>query len=231
MTEDHRSYFLQHYRSMATEELIELRPGDLPEDAIAALNQVITERGVSPEQRREITEQITEERRATKKPYGVRGWLALLVVGMMFLGPLMGAGSINSYIMMTEYKSPQITSLAEWILFKRVTWWAFLVVVAIDFYGGLGLARGRDWSVVNRAIQILWVTGPLASILMFVIIPFFVFRKAGVGGIIPASGWTAYLAEYTGPFIVSLIAAGVWTAYLSKSKRVRNTYSDRCPQT
>ena len=149
MTEDHRIYFLQHYRSMATEELIELRPGDLPEDAIAALNQVITERGVSPEQRREITEQITEERRATKKPYGVRGWLALLVVVMMFLGPLVGVGTTSSYLIAAESHSPQITSLAEWISFKRVTWWAFLVVVAIDFYGGLGLARSRE----NRGLD------------------------------------------------------------------------------
>lgn len=214
---------------MATEELIELRADDLPEVAIAALNLVIAERGVSPEQRREITEEIAGERRATKKPYGVRGWLALLVVGMMFLGPLMGAVSINLDIMKAEYQSPQITSLAEWISFKRVTWWAFLAVVAISFYGGLGLARGRDWSVVNRAIQILWITGPLASILIGVIIPFFVFGKAA-GSIIPAGVWTAYLAEFTGTFIASLIPAGVWTAYLSKSKRVRNTYSDGCPQ-
>ena len=229
MTEDQGDYLLQHYRSMPTEELIELRRCDLTEVAIGTLNQVIAERGVSPGQQREMTEQITEERRATKKPYGVRGWLALLVVVMMFLGPLVGVGTTSSYLIAAEYHSPQITSLAEWILFKRVTWWAFLAVVAIKFYGGWGLARGRDWSVVNRAIQILWVTGPLASILMFVIIPFFVLRKVR-GVIIPAGGWTAYLAEYTGSFIVSLLAAGVWTAYLSKSKRVRNTYIDRRPK-
>ena len=215
MTEDQRNFLLQRYRSMETEELIELRAGNLTEVATEAINDVIAERGISPEQQHEITEQVTEEKLTASEPYGVRGWLALLVIGMMILGPLMGAGRINSDILMVEHQYPHITSLPQWTTYKSTTWWAFLIVVAISFYGGLGLVRGRVWSVVTRAKQILWITGPLALIVMAVIIPLSVFGKT-----------EAVSPEFIGAFIASLISAGIWTAYLSKSKRVRNTYGN-----
>ncbi len=218
MTEDQRNFFLQRYRGMTTEELIELRAGDLTEVATGAINDVIAERGVSPEQQRNTTDQITEEKLTASEPYGVRGWLALLVIGMMILGPLMGAGRINSDIMMAEHQYPEITSLSQWKTYKTVTWWGYLIVVAISFYGGFGLVRGREWSVVTRAKQILWITGPVASIVMAVLIPLFAFGKMDVG------------PEFIGVFIGSLISAGIWTAYLSKSKRVRNTYGSSLSQ-
>lgn len=212
MTEDQRNFLLQRYRSMETEELIELRAGDLTEVATEAINYVIEERGISPNQQREITKQVTEERRAASEPYGVRGWLALLVAGMMFLGPLVGAASMVAYLY------PPIMPLPEWTTYKGAMWVAFLVFAAMNFYGGLGLVRGRKWSVVTRAKQILWVTGPLASIVMGVIIPLSIFGTTGLAG------------PVIGALITSLISAHIWTAYLSQSKRVRNTYGNRRPQ-
>ena len=222
MTEDQRNFLLQRYRSMETEELIELRAGNLTEVATEAINNVIEERGISPNQQREITEQVTEERRAASEPYGVRGWLALLAAWMMFLRPLVGAIYIDSDTTMVEFLSPSIRSLPEWTTYKNAIWVAFLVVVAMSFYGGLGLVRGREWSVVTRAKQILWITGPLASIVMGVIIPLSIFGTTVLTGPVVVGTLIA--------FLLVLILTHMLTAYLSQSKRVRNTYGNRRPQ-
>lgn len=151
--------------------------------------------------------------RVKSGPSGVGGWLLLLVTGMLALGPLLGAGRIGADFMMTENQYPNLVSLAEWNAFKRTTWWAFTVVAAISIYGGWGLVSSRNWSVVNRAKVILWLTGPIASIVLTIFIPLVVFGKTGDSD-----------PQFIGAFIASVIATSIWTAYLSKSKRVRNTY-------
>ncbi|HRK36785.1 MAG TPA: DUF2569 family protein [Burkholderiaceae bacterium] len=171
-----------------------------------------------PQQERSTPEQSTETSNQIKPkiksgPSGVGGWLLLLVIGMLALGPLLGAGRINADFMMAERQYPNLGSLAEWITFKRTTWWAFAVVAAISMYGGWDLVSSRDWSVVNRAKVILWLTGPIASIVLAIVIPLAVFGKTEASD-----------PQFIGAFIASVIAASIWTAYLSKSKRVRNTY-------
>jgi ribosomal protein L40E len=146
-------------------------------------------------------------------PSGIGGWLLLLVVGMMVLGPLLGASQINMDFLMAEHQYPGIKSVEEWQVFKTITWWAFLSVAAISFYGGWGLARGNDWSVVSRAKTVLWITGPGASLVLGVLLPMLFFRET-----------SAVDAQFIGAFLVSGIAAAIWTTYLAKSKRVRNTY-------
>jgi uncharacterized membrane protein YqaE (UPF0057 family) len=59
------------------------------------------------------------------------------------------------------------------------------------------------------------LTGPLASIVLAIIIPYMVFGNTKGFG-----------ADTLGGIIASALAASIWTAYLSKSKRVRNTYSN-----
>ena len=146
-------------------------------------------------------------------PLGVGGWLLLLVVGMMVLGPLLGAGRINADIMMVEHQYPELATFDKWRTFKSVTWLVFVAVAALSFFGGWGLARGKDWSVVKRAKVILWLTGPVASLVMGVLIPIITFGESN-----------AVDGQFVGAFIASIIAASIWTAYLTKSKRVGNTY-------
>lgn len=146
-------------------------------------------------------------------PSGVGGWLLLLVIGMMVLGPLLGAGRIGVDILDVEHQYPQLVSLDQWKTYKSATWWTFLGFAAISFYGGLGLARGKDWSVVTRAKAILWITGPVLSIVMDVWIPILILGEGVAGN-----------PQFIGAFLMSAIAAGIWTAYLSKSKRVQTTY-------
>lgn len=148
----------------------------------------------------------------TEGPAGVAGCLLLLVVGLMLLGPLMGAGRINVDIMLAESQYPNLKDVESWQLYKSATWWSFLVVVFLSFYAGFGLAKSRNPFVVKRAKILLWVTGPVASIVMGIFLPLFVF------------GELVSDPQFFGALIGSVLAAAIWTAYLSKSRRVKATY-------
>ena len=45
---------------------------------------------------------------------GVGGWLLLLILGLMFLGPFMGMGRINTDFIAAESQDPNLNSFAEW---------------------------------------------------------------------------------------------------------------------
>lgn len=147
---------------------------------------------------------------------GVGGWLLLLTLGLMLLGPLTSVGRINSDFMTTEATYPALKGLAVWSTYKTATWWVTLFVCGASFYAGLGLVRKRTRAVVNRAQVLLWVIGPVASIVLGVVIPALVLpTSAGPG------------SQFLGALIVSAIGAGIWSTYLSRSKRVAATYGDR----
>lgn len=150
---------------------------------------------------------------------GVGGWLLLLVIGLMFLGPLMGAGRINADFMSVEDQYPNLKSVAEWGTYKSATWWTFLIVCCLSFYAGLGLVRERNITAVKRAKIILWVIGPLASLILGVFLPVLIFGKSEPD------------PQFVGSMIASIIAAAIWTAYLSKSQRVKATYGITTPST
>lgn len=149
----------------------------------------------------------------TSGPSGVAGWLLLLVAGLMFVGPLFGAARLNADIIAAESQYPNLVSLDKWKTFKSVTCLAYACVAALSFYAGWGLARGRDFSVVNRAKTILWMVGPTASVVMGFFIPLLVF-----GTVEPDP-------QFIGGLIGSSLVAAIWTAYLSRSKRVQATYA------
>lgn len=146
-------------------------------------------------------------------PKGVGGWLLLLVAGMMFLGPLLGAGRIAGNIFTAEQQFPALKASEQWGTYTSATWLIFLAAAAASVYGGWGLLRGKDWSVVSRAKLILWISGPAASLVLGVLVPKMTLGEWGVD------------AKIVVGLIASVIATAIWTAYLSRSKRVRNTYS------
>ena len=147
-------------------------------------------------------------------PAGVGGWLLLLVVGLAVLEPFLGAGLLSADLMSAESQHPNLKTLATWNDYKNVTWFAFIVVACLSFYAGLGLARGRDMSVVRRAKVLLWITEPAATVILGYFIPLLIFRMFATD------------TQFTGNLIASTIMAGSWTAYLSKSKRVQATYGN-----
>lgn len=145
-------------------------------------------------------------------PAGVAGWLLLLVVGLIFFGPLSGWGGIDESFRTAESQYPNLLELDTWHVYKLATWWSFLVVACLSIYAGLGLARGRNASVVTRAKILLWVTGPVALIFLDMFLPLWIF-----GQIEPDP-------QFFGMLIGSALGASIWTAYLSISRRVKATY-------
>ncbi len=149
---------------------------------------------------------------AQQGPHGVRGWLALLVAGLLVLGPLMTVGRTAGDIVHAEYLYPGLADVAEWSSYKTVAWIAVLVVSAISIYGGIGLATRRTPDAVSKAKIVLWLINPVAILVMGMLI--LIMFPVGVDEAVKV-----FLV-----FILSFIPAGIWTAYLNRSKRVKNTY-------
>lgn len=155
---------------------------------------------------------VTSVQRARVPPAGVGGWLALLVFGLLFISPVLGAGQISEYFHSAEEQYPALKSHPQYANLKAATWSTFLAFAVMSVYAGWGLMKGHDWTVVQRARIALWVIGPVSSIL-FALVPFAIFRESVLGD-----------PQFIGSFIASVFLAAVWTSYLTNSRRVRATY-------
>jgi hypothetical protein len=147
----------------------------------------------------------------------VGGWLLLLILGLVFLGPLLGAGRINADFMGAESQFPNLKAVDSWATLKLATWLVFLPVSCLSVYAGYGLLKQRDLSVVRRAQIILWVIGPIASLIIGGLLPIAIFGEVGAN--------PQFIGGFVGSFVASVIVASLWTAYLSRSKRVKATYA------
>jgi hypothetical protein len=200
----------RRYESWDTEEILSrVNSGGLEPESEGIARQVLSARGLDVASG---SSDNYENDQASKGPSGVGGWLLLLVISLTFLGPLMGFGRLYGKLMFAEDQNPSLRMLESWGTFKSATLGTFLVVAGLSFYAGLGLARGRDMAVVKRAKILLWVIGPVASVVLGLFIPFVVFGKSQLD------------PQTIGGLIASAIVAAIWTAYLSMSKRVHATY-------
>jgi hypothetical protein len=162
---------------------------------------------------------VEAERVEPAAPEGVGGWLALLTLGLLALGPLTGVGRTYADFMSAESNFPALTVSDEWLNLKVATWLVVLCTAVISVYAGWGLAHGRTWSVVRRAQVALWIIGPLAVVVQILAVPLVVLGStSALDGSIEES--------FAGPFVMSVIYAFVWWAYLGISKRVRATYAE-----
>lgn len=152
-------------------------------------------------------------------PHGVGGWLALLVVGMLVLGPLLGIGRTYVEFASIEHQYSELASLADWSSFKTAEWVVLLIFCGISIYGGHGLATKRTPDAVSRAKLVLWFNYPIGIVVTAMIIPALM---------LPGGGKAAATAIPS--LLASLIAVAIWTAYLNRSKRVKNTYFLRIVQ-
>lgn len=144
---------------------------------------------------------------------GVRGWLALLVFGMLVLGPLLSISGVYAEFAIVERQSPELVRIADWSSYKFAKYVATLIFCAISIYGGLGLALKRRPDAVSEAKLILWINYPLSIIVNAVLIP---------SMMLPNDGKDIYFA--IPQLLVSLFAVSIWIAYLNRSLRVKNTY-------
>jgi hypothetical protein len=133
---------------------------------------------------------------------------------LLIIGPLFSASQLFVEMSEAERQFPALQKSTEWDSYKALSWWTYLVLAVVSIYGGWGLARGRDWSVVTRAKFVLWIIGPLGAVLMVTLVPFVAFGKFG----------DMTDGKFIGSLIASVIITLIWTLYLSVSKRVRATY-------
>ena len=149
---------------------------------------------------------------AQREPAGVGGWLALLVFVLLFLKPIRDLWQVYRNVSAAVADMPVLATMSVWKIYVTATWVAVAAFAALSIYGGWGLAKGKDWRVVRRAIAVLWFSGPVSFI---------------VGLLVAAACFGGFdvSAEFVRRLVISAAGAAIWTAYLLKSVRVRNTYA------
>jgi uncharacterized membrane-anchored protein YitT (DUF2179 family) len=138
---------------------------------------------------------------------GVGGWLAILVVGLIFVVPIRELiGLVGLF--------GSVSSLPGWQLFKIWTLAMSLTVGGISIGAGVALLTRHQPSTVTFAMVALWVVGP-GGIISLLLVMGTTLGRAIVDRAVP---------EMIGTVISVCITSVVWTAYLLRSRRVKNTY-------
>lgn len=153
------------------------------------------------------------------EPYlkGVGGWLELLIVGLIVVGPWLGFGRMTDEYASAEKQLPSLVTHAAWIQYKQLSWCVFALTAALSITAGYRLWKVHSIDSVRFAVPSLWLAGPGGQVLYFV-------AAVMSLGMEPAPGM---LSALVGSIVASTIAAAIWTAYLLRSQRVRNTYVSR----
>jgi RNA polymerase subunit RPABC4/transcription elongation factor Spt4 len=152
-------------------------------------------------------------RKTHNSPKGVGGWLLLLVAQMMVIGPVLGVVYSRGFLILAEENSPHLIHWEAWTTYKTMWWITLGIIAIISFFGGWKLLKTHKWSSVRTAVAVLVITGPVAHLFSFFVIPYFSL------GIIESDS-----SQIIGKLIASLIYPCIGMSYLSRSMRVRNTY-------
>lgn len=145
-----------------------------------------------------------------KKPV-VGGFLLFFIFVLMFWRPLGDLSQIAVGIISAEKGGDLLKNSSDWSLFKSVIFGVYIISSLLNIYAGIGLIKGRTRAVVNRAITIVWINGPVLTILYLAVIPL-VTMGFGDGG------------DLVVQLFSSLLFSIFWTAYLMLSKRVKAVY-------
>ncbi|MBF0605885.1 MAG: DUF2569 family protein [Nitrospirae bacterium] len=150
-------------------------------------------------------------------PNGIGGWLQFLIVSLVFIGPLVAIARTNGGIYSVEATDPSFIGMAQWKTFKTACWWTTFIDVGMSIYIGIVLMRGQTMIDVRKAQVMLWIRLGIgiASTLLLLI---FIFGRAEI------------TPEVIGSFIVAAVSTAIWSVYLSRSKRVKATYSEKQPK-
>jgi len=147
-----------------------------------------------------------------QSPISGVGGLLLVLIFILIIIPIRELSSLNTTFLALEMQYPAFKEIEGYNIYKTVSWWTYILTCFLNIYAGVGLVSGRKKQVVNRAIIILWVTGPFTYLFMEVILPALAFGKSELD------------IEGIGRILASALVAAIWTSYLLISKRVRATY-------
>jgi hypothetical protein len=94
------------------------------------------------------------------EPRGVSGWLLLLILWLMLLGPLRSFWVNLGGLMTSEVDQPALAANADWLIYKRWTWIVWLVSAGIAIAAGYRLWKHHRKTSVDLAVIALWTAGP-----------------------------------------------------------------------
>ena len=142
---------------------------------------------------------------------GVGGWLGWFVFALMVLGPILAIGGQEVEFTKSELANPALKLLDSWNDYKLIAKFTVYFLVGLRIYAGYLLLNKHVSQSVKTTKKILWITGPIATVFLNVIVVKLVFDSAPSGEVIPQ-------------IIKDTLNSLVWIWYLNKSVRVKNTY-------
>jgi hypothetical protein len=148
------------------------------------------------------------------EPRGVSGWLLLLILWLMLLGPLRSFWVNLGGLMTSEVDQPALAANADWLIYKRWTWIVWLVSAGIAIAAGYRLWKHHRKTSVDLAVIALWTAGP-GALLGYLTVGWLVYGR------LTTANPTALVLGAT----VSCLFAAAWTVYLKRSRRIALTYS------
>lgn len=142
---------------------------------------------------------------------GVRGWLTLLVGGLVGWGPIISIGRFYQEFSQAEGLYPAIKRLPEWHSYTSVMWVLVLLITAWQVHVGWRMCRDRS-PVVIQYLKKYLLLSPLSLLVLG--FPNVLVLKADY----PAS-------EMLGGAVGVGVVNALWYWYISKSRRVARTYN------
>jgi Protein of unknown function (DUF2569). len=142
--------------------------------------------------------------------YGVKGWLALFLFGLVFVSPIAAAWRLSSTFKNSEVEFPSIAGLTAWATYKSLSWVVLFAIVVWQYWVAIGLQYRFTPSSVLRAKVWLIASPPLVFLIDAMLMKALLnvdFQMASFLG----------LAR-------SMVTPLIWYLYLERSERVRNTY-------
>lgn len=131
----------------------------------------------------------------------------------MILGPIFGYfalyGSINSLNAFDSFG-------VDFLYFRNILWTAFVFFGFVKIVGGFLLRqRIREWRLVKFSVLCLWISGPFAEIVYYVIFSkyFDIENSIEIKSTLNGSFWGA------------IIWVAIWTFYLLCSRDVKRLYN------
>ncbi len=141
----------------------------------------------------------------------LNGWQFLLLLQMLLITPVMGVYLFNHDVQQYHVLNDAFAWQSYAILLLLIV----LACCSLSVWGGIELLRKREWSVVQRAASILWLTGPITVLIARMMIPLLIFDTLAPGQSLFA------IIMY---FSVSLLLAAAWTVFFVQSTPVRAAY-------
>lgn len=144
---------------------------------------------------------------------GVRGWLTVLVGGLLIWGPLIGITRFYQDLSKAESLNPGLENVPIWDSYTTLMWIIVLSLTAWQAHVGWKLCRNRDPSVVEYLRKYL-IWSPIAALTL------------GLPNVILLDGDYPF-SEMVGGLLGQAVVNSIWFWYVAKSKRVSATYGLR----